>query len=53
MKFIVILTLFSLLASCGPVRFNQPQPKNGIRLSEFPEELMRNLGTRGRRFLHD
>jgi hypothetical protein len=39
MKFPIFPVLLLAFASCGTVRFNQPQPKDGIRLTEFPEEV--------------
>lgn len=39
MKFILPIALSLILTSCLTVSFNQPQPKDGQRLKEFPEKL--------------
>jgi len=39
MKFISLIALSLILTSCWTVSFNQPQPKDGQRLKEIPEEL--------------
>lgn len=39
MKVLFAISLFITLTSCLTVSFNQPQPKDGNRLQEFPEEL--------------
>lgn len=39
MKVLIAISLFITLTSCLTVSFNQPQPKDGNRLQEFPEEL--------------
>lgn len=39
MKLLIAISFLITLTSCLTVSFNQPQPKDGKRLQEFPEEL--------------